>query len=91
MIEDGAIVEDLAQSEAKLNRAALRMLAHRAVLKACESVDAASSNALESIRRTVLDEKLAATVRVQFPADADVFFEEIERILLTVPQIQGES
>jgi hypothetical protein len=91
MIEDSAVVEERAQFETKLARTVLRMLAHRALLKACEGTDAASGNALESIRRTVLDKKLAATVRVQFPLDADVFFEEIERMLTAISQIQGGS
>jgi len=91
MIEDSAVVEAMAQSGTRLNRAVLRMLAHRALLRACQAADATSGNALESIRRAVLDEKLAATVRVQYPADADVFFEEIERMLMTISLIEGES
>lgn len=91
MIEGSAVVEEMAQSGARLNRVVLRLLAHRTFLKACQAADAASGNALESIRRAVLDEKLAATVRVQYPVDADVFFEEIERMLMTISLIEGES
>jgi hypothetical protein len=40
--------------------------------------------------RAVLDKKLAATVRVQFPVDADVFFEEIQRMLTTISRMQGD-
>lgn len=49
MFEEGAAVEELVRSETKLNRTVLRMLALRALLKACEAADAASGNVLESI------------------------------------------
>ncbi|WP_233870448.1 hypothetical protein [Paraburkholderia adhaesiva] len=91
MIGNGAVVDKESQPETRLARAALRMLAHHAIVKACEAADAANGDALESVRQSVLNEKLAATVRVEFPADADVFFEEIERMLITIDRMQGES
>jgi sulfur relay (sulfurtransferase) complex TusBCD TusD component (DsrE family) len=82
MTGDNAVVDEISQTQAELIRTALRMLAHQAVLKACKAAAATRGDALERIRQTVLDERLAATVRVQFPGDADVFFEEIERLLM---------
>ncbi|RQH05793.1 hypothetical protein [Paraburkholderia dinghuensis] len=91
MIGDGVEVDEKSQPETRLARAALRLLAHHAIVKAREAADATNGNALASVRQSVLNEKLAATVRVEFPADADVFFEEIERMLMTIDRMQGGS
>lgn len=88
MTGGNAVVDEISQTETELTRTALKMLAHQAVLKACKAAEATGGDALERIRQTVLDERLAATVRVEFPDEADVFFEEIERLLMVIARTQ---
>jgi hypothetical protein len=74
----------------RFNRCLLKMLAHRAILDACKAAHVTGENAHECIRHVVLDEKLAATVRVSFPDEANTYFEEIERVLATSDELMRQ-
>lgn len=91
MNEDSEEAGKIRHANKKLNISVLRLLARQALLEAFHAAGAAGSDVFETVRLAVLDEKLAATVYVQFPDDASVFFEEIERMLMMIAGEQEES
>lgn len=70
--------------EKKLEKIGLQIAAHRVLLAGllAKSIPLDDELALARLRAQILDAQTAANVRVRHPEVGDVFFEEMERILL---------